>query len=215
LSRRCDYCGGEFRFPDIPRKDTHGRYYSAPGEYYIPFQCPHCRGFYCNKHRLPENHKCIAASQLKKRAKSYAPIMTRSRDTSSHYAPKATYRKLGSYAKVALILSILLVVAYSAANTTLISDLNGFIQSQTPGISSTLTSLGETISKTITPTPVSISEVEKLIFKYTNDERRKAGLKELVCARVHRANILKDGYDKLGVGVGYDGTYYYSTQDFW
>jgi uncharacterized protein YkwD len=206
---------------------------------------------------------------------------------------------------VALILSILVIVAYSAANTTLISDLNGFIQSQTPGISSTLTSLGETISKTVTPTPVSISEVEKLIFKYTNDERRKAGLKELVwddqlaliarehsadmaendffshtnlsgedpTARAqrhnypvrkllgggwyslgiaeniskmptgnvqghsyinndadsvakavveswmnspgHRANILKDGYDKLGVGVGYDGKYYYSTQDFW
>ncbi|MDD1655481.1 MAG: CAP domain-containing protein, partial [Methanomicrobiales archaeon] len=31
----------------------------------------------------------------------------------------------------------------------------------------------------------------------------------------HRANILKSQYSNLGVGVAYDGTYYYTTQNFW
>lgn len=30
----------------------------------------------------------------------------------------------------------------------------------------------------------------------------------------HRANILDNSYDWIGVGVAYDGTYYYCTQDF-
>jgi uncharacterized protein YkwD len=30
----------------------------------------------------------------------------------------------------------------------------------------------------------------------------------------HRSNILNSGYTRLGVGVAYDGTYYYITQDF-
>jgi len=31
----------------------------------------------------------------------------------------------------------------------------------------------------------------------------------------HRANILDSDYDKLGVGVAFDGVYYILTQDFW
>ncbi|MBT6402112.1 CAP domain-containing protein [Candidatus Woesearchaeota archaeon] len=31
----------------------------------------------------------------------------------------------------------------------------------------------------------------------------------------HRANILEPGYDRLGVGVAYDGIYYMATQNFW
>jgi uncharacterized protein YkwD len=30
----------------------------------------------------------------------------------------------------------------------------------------------------------------------------------------HRSNILNSGYDRLGVGVAFDGSYYYITQDF-
>jgi uncharacterized protein YkwD len=152
---------------------------------------------------------------------------------------------------------------------------------------------------------VSTNDIEKLIFKYTNDERRKNGLKDLIwdeqlaviarehsqdmaknnyfshtnlvdedpTARAtrhgypvrkplgggvyavgigeniskmptgyvegyeyisndadsvakaivqswmespgHRANILSSSYDKLGIGVAYDGKYYLTTQDFW
>jgi uncharacterized protein YkwD len=31
----------------------------------------------------------------------------------------------------------------------------------------------------------------------------------------HRENILKGQYTNLGVGTAYDGTYYYTTQNFW
>jgi len=31
----------------------------------------------------------------------------------------------------------------------------------------------------------------------------------------HRENILAPGYDRIGVGVAYDGTSYIATQDFW
>ena len=31
----------------------------------------------------------------------------------------------------------------------------------------------------------------------------------------HRENILEPGYDRIGVGVAYDGTSYIATQDFW
>jgi uncharacterized protein YkwD len=31
----------------------------------------------------------------------------------------------------------------------------------------------------------------------------------------HRDNILSPQYDKIGIGVAYDGIYYFSTQDFW
>ncbi|MCC7564788.1 MAG: hypothetical protein KO206_00710 [Methanomicrobiaceae archaeon] len=31
----------------------------------------------------------------------------------------------------------------------------------------------------------------------------------------HRGNMLEAGYDRLGVGVAYDGKYYVATQNFW
>jgi len=31
----------------------------------------------------------------------------------------------------------------------------------------------------------------------------------------HRENIVNPDYDKLGVGVAYDGQYYVCTQNFW
>ncbi len=321
--KQCDFCGEEFRFPDKPRKDANGRLYSSPGEYYLPFQCPHCKGLFCDKHRLPENHNCTFVHQRYSSAeygnrnsqkdygetfeddKTYpqAPVTRGSQMT--YLRSNKMRRKLGTYVKGAALLSILIIVAYAALNKTLVSDIGGFIEVKTPEVTSAISSLGETIRKIVTPTPVSTSNVERLIFKYTNDERRKAGLKELVwddqlaliarghsedmgkndffshtnqrgedptaraqsqgypvrkpigggaymlgigenismmptgnvqghgyisndadsVARAvveswmnspgHKANILNQGYDRLGVGVAYDGTYYYSTQDFW
>jgi len=57
-TRKCDYCGGDFRYPDTAKKDAWGNFYTVPGGYYIPFTCPRCGGQFCDKHRLPENHNC-------------------------------------------------------------------------------------------------------------------------------------------------------------
>jgi uncharacterized protein YkwD len=294
-SNRCDFCGGEFRFQEQPRKDVNGRFYTSSGEYYPPFQCTHCGGYFCHKHRLPENHGC---NHIRRRDIVSEPVNT-------FYEGRRRKQKIASYAKTAVLLSVLVIAAYAALNTTLLSNVNSFIQSQVPVISSAISSVGETVTRTVTPTPVSTSDIERLIFKYTNDERKKAGLKELIwddqlalIAREHsvdmakndffshtnlsgedpteraqrhgytirkpigggsymlgigeniskmptgnveghgyisndadsvakavveswisspghRANILNQGYDRLGVGVAYDGTYYLSTQDFW
>jgi hypothetical protein len=54
----CDYCGCDFKSVDTAKKDSNGKFYSANGEYYLPFTCPRCGGKFCDKHRLPENHSC-------------------------------------------------------------------------------------------------------------------------------------------------------------
>lgn len=28
-------------------------------DYFLPFQCKRCGNYFCEKHRLPENHECI------------------------------------------------------------------------------------------------------------------------------------------------------------
>jgi len=47
------------------------------------------------------------------------------------------------------------------------------------------------------------------------DSIAKAQVESWMNSPGHRANILDPDYDKLGVGVSYDGLYYISTQDFW
>ena len=47
------------------------------------------------------------------------------------------------------------------------------------------------------------------------DSIAKAQVESWMDSSGHRENILKPNYDRLGVGVGYDGTYYVSTQNFW
>jgi len=47
------------------------------------------------------------------------------------------------------------------------------------------------------------------------DSIAKAQVESWMDSPGHRANILDPDYDKLGVGVSYDGLYYISTQDFW
>ena len=47
------------------------------------------------------------------------------------------------------------------------------------------------------------------------DSIAKAQVESWMGSSGHRENILKPDYDRLGVGVGYDGTYYISTQNFW
>ena len=47
------------------------------------------------------------------------------------------------------------------------------------------------------------------------DEIGKAHVDSWMDSSGHRANILSGDYDKLGVGVAYDGLYYVATQNFW
>lgn len=47
------------------------------------------------------------------------------------------------------------------------------------------------------------------------DSIAKAQVKTWMNSIGHRENILNPNYDKMGIGVSYDGTYYISTQNFW
>jgi uncharacterized protein YkwD len=47
------------------------------------------------------------------------------------------------------------------------------------------------------------------------DSVAKAVVESWMNSPGHRANILNTGYEKLGVGVGFNGKDYYLTQDFW
>jgi hypothetical protein len=55
---RCDYCNCELIVPPHAKKNKSGEFYLTQSEYYMPFKCPFCGGYYCGKHRLPENHIC-------------------------------------------------------------------------------------------------------------------------------------------------------------
>lgn len=65
--RRCDFCGGEFIYPDTisRRRDIRGGFIRIPGKPYLPFKCPHCGGLFCVDHRLPEKHNCAHIVELK------------------------------------------------------------------------------------------------------------------------------------------------------
>lgn len=47
------------------------------------------------------------------------------------------------------------------------------------------------------------------------DSIAKAQVKSWMSSVGHRRNILDPSYDRLGIGVAYDGAYYISTQNFW
>lgn len=50
---------------------------------------------------------------------------------------------------------------------------------------------------------------------YSADSIAKAQIKSWMDNTDYRRNILNSNYDKTGIGVACDGTYYISTQDFW
>lgn len=47
------------------------------------------------------------------------------------------------------------------------------------------------------------------------DSIAKAQVESWMDSSGHRQNILNPSYDRLGVGIAYDGNYYISTQNFW
>jgi len=55
-------------------------------------------------------------------------------------------------------------------------------------------------------------------FGYVNNDAESIGqaqVKAFMASPGHRALILKAEFTNLGVGAAYDGTYYYTTQNFW
>ena len=47
------------------------------------------------------------------------------------------------------------------------------------------------------------------------DSIAKAQVDSWMNSQGHRENLLDPEYDRIGIGVAYDGLYYISTQDFW
>jgi len=70
----CEYCGNEIG--------------------YLPFKCKYCGSIYCNKHRLPENHRCTF--ELK-----HTPVVpTASRLTKPRYQEVKGSHKASDYQKI-------------------------------------------------------------------------------------------------------------------
>ncbi len=86
-SRRCEYCGGEFKKPPTAKKDIWGNLYTVKSEYYLPFRCPICGGLFCEAHRLPENHQCIGQTRK-------IPIPIRSDSTENRFTQEEYNRAL-------------------------------------------------------------------------------------------------------------------------
>jgi uncharacterized protein YkwD len=70
--------------------------------------------------------------------------------------------------------------------------------------------LGENIGKMPTGNVIGVGYVSN-----TPESIAQAQMKRWMESTGHRRNILDDSYDKIGVGVAYDGHYYVTTQDFW
>jgi len=70
--------------------------------------------------------------------------------------------------------------------------------------------VGENIQKMPTGVVLGIGQVD-------NDPESvaRAQVRSWMKSPGHRRNILSRVYTRLGVGVAYDGTYYFSTQSFW
>ena len=54
----CDYYGEEISIGKV-KKSTGGNFDVMKDAIAMPFKCRRCGGFFCAKHRLPENHDCV------------------------------------------------------------------------------------------------------------------------------------------------------------
>lgn len=89
------------------------------------------------------------------------------------------------------------------------AEMHGYPTRKSIGGGSYMIGIGENIGKMPTGNVVGHGYV-------SNDAKSvaQALVEDWMNSPGHRQNILNSGYDRLGVGVAYDGTYYYSTQDF-
>lgn len=290
-------------------------------EVFFPHRCSYCGQYFCDDHRLPEQHMCpglpkrswASWKNIQMRPRTRAP----SRKIDSKKFQKVSSLKTRSIKGKIILLLVIIGIAsviyvqykpsiYDSQKYT--EKLGKAIERGYQELKEVAEETGKRVSETIKNLKgkqVDVKEIEILIFKYTNIERRNHGLDELVwdeklveiarehsedmannafsshvnpngesppdrakrhgyslykdlgggCysegiaenigkmptgnvleigyvsddadsiakAQVeswmdssgHRKNILNPNYDRLGVGVAYDGTYYISTQNFW
>jgi len=290
-------------------------------EAYLPYLCSYCGQYFCDDHRLPEQHMCPGLPkrdwESRRRIKIRSSVRTHARKKDSikpQKAPSPTTRPIKGKTILLLIIIGISGLLYIQSKPSMY-DLQKYtekigeaIEKGYQELMEAAEEIGNRASETVenlTSKQVDVKEIEVLIFKYTNIERRNHGLDELVWdeklaeiarehsediadndffshvnpagesptdrarrhgydlykdlgggwysegisenigkmptgnvlgigyvsdnadsiakAQVeswmdssgHRENILKPNYDRLGVGVGYDGTYYVSTQNFW
>ena len=189
---RCDYCGKEIA---------------------MPYKCRHCGKYFCAEHRLPENHRCSGKYQTKNvfksgfkdrdikntKRKQYKPrrqphyknTKKNSKTTNRNITKKFQSKILSTLTIIFIGVVILLVTNPSTfENTDIIPD-------SCISLSEVSNYLGlDNIFKS-----PNIGEIEQLIFKYTNDERRINGKNPLkmdnkltVIARTHSEDMAKNNY---------------------
>lgn len=57
----CDFCHEDFAIPEYSTLDNSTdvpKIMRRSKEYYIPYICSYCGGWFCENHRLPEHHDC-------------------------------------------------------------------------------------------------------------------------------------------------------------
>jgi len=134
------------------------------------YKCNYCEGFFCSDHRLPPNHDC----QYVKLWKERTPITTKTKrkgervEYDIHEIKKVKKRrKKGVKKKIALVISLLLIVVYIS--------LSHLITSKTPNQSITV------LSNLFKEEPVDENtiNIEQLVFEEINRIRKAHGLNEL------------------------------------
>jgi len=57
----------------------------------LPFKCPHCNGYFCTEHRLPENHACPESWRVRAPREKAPPIIVEKEPTEPAYKYTITY----------------------------------------------------------------------------------------------------------------------------
>ncbi len=162
----------------------------------IFYKCLKCGEIYCWKHRKPTWHSC---SQRRKKP----PLAQEVKKT---YTPKARLSRKHIVVIAVLLVSSIVVFSY-LSNQEVNNDIESIIGVINDLIRTTSNTIYETFLKNITIPKIEFSssvnhtEIERLILKYTNIERKNKGLKELEwdeklseIAREHSIDIVENHF---------------------
>lgn len=185
----------------------------------LPFKCTYCGLFFCDEHRLPEQHKCI--NLPKRRWDSYkkihkGKIISHPKKEEIKYhlnvpEHKVSYKSSNSI-KGKLILLFIIVgivgILYVQYNSSII-DLDKYSQQigevigeGFKGLKEATTETREKISETIenlTPEPTTYEELIQYALDEINKERTKHGVQNVTlspinCGQSHAEHLLENKY---------------------
>lgn len=165
--------------------------YICGKEPYLPFTCSYCNLTFCNDHRIPEEHNC---TRLPSRSWADYRIIKAREFARKRHEPrvpqpqKPTQQKKRSkksliFLSLIVLSTIVLIAQYSNPEVaTCLERLFNQISNATGSILTPPESpkQNETLPKPPFTSSVNLTEIERLILKYTNIERKNHGLKELV-----------------------------------